>query len=71
MKPKNRTSKRISEYPFQPVRRNDRRFPQRDGTGRHPAQAYQQAYHTSAEREFSSIPKTSRLFFIGPPLWPN
>jgi hypothetical protein len=24
----NRTSKRISEYPFQPVRRNCRRFPQ-------------------------------------------
>jgi hypothetical protein len=28
-KPMNRTSKRISEYPFQPLRRNSRRFPQR------------------------------------------
>jgi hypothetical protein len=25
-KPMNRTSKRISEYPFQPLRRNSRRF---------------------------------------------
>jgi hypothetical protein len=25
----NRTNKRISEYPFQPWRRNSRRFPQR------------------------------------------
>jgi hypothetical protein len=24
----NRTNKRISEYPFQPLRRNSRRFPQ-------------------------------------------
>jgi len=25
----NRTNKRISEYPFQPLRRDSRRFPQR------------------------------------------
>jgi hypothetical protein len=50
-KPKNRTSKRIIEYPFQPLRRSTRRFPRRKrccGTIGHSAQAY----NMLAEREF-------------------
>jgi hypothetical protein len=47
----NRTSKRISEYPFQPLRRERRRFPQRQ-TRRGAICHSAQAHHTLAEDEF-------------------
>src|SRR3984957_10865511 len=61
-KPKNRTRKRIIDYPFQPLRQSSRRYPQyEDISGM--ACRFAQPSNISAETDPWSIPKTSRRVF--------
>src|SRR6202035_5494351 len=61
-KPMNRTSKRIIDDPFQPLRQSSRRYPQyEDISGT--ACRFPQASNISAENDLRSIPKALRPFF--------
>jgi hypothetical protein len=65
----NRTSKRIIEYPFQPLRRNCRRFPSARIPPRN-RQPFTALYRVGPKGSLSDS-EDPQQFFIVPSLWPN
>jgi hypothetical protein len=67
----NRTSKRISEYPFQPARRNIGRFPQREHRSPNDPK-FRAGLLYLGQEEILIDSKTPRsIFYRAVAVWPN